>query len=74
MKKKVEEVIAKLRPLLGSADIAVKDISEGVLTLKILTSSCAEHVSIEMIIEIIEDQLKEDVPEIKKVVEEVDEV
>jgi len=66
----VQEAIAKIRPSLRGTDVLLLDISGGVVKLKILTSSCGPGIPKEMAIEILEEQLKEEVPEIKEVIAE----
>jgi len=55
---------------LGGTDVVLIDISGGVVKLKILTSSCGPGIPKEMAIEILEEQLKEKVPEIEAVIAE----
>lgn len=66
----MQEAIAKIRPSLRGTDVLLLDISGGVVKLKILTSSCGPGIPKEMAIEILEEQLKEEVPEIKEVIAE----
>lgn len=70
MREKVEEVLRKIRPSLGGTDAALIDFNEGIVKVKILTSSCAAGVPKDMALEILEDQLKEEVPEVKEVIAE----
>jgi len=71
MRDKVQEVIDKIRPSLVGTDVVLIDISGGVVRLKVFTSSCgAPGPSKEMAISILEEQLKEEVPEIEEVVAE----
>ena len=63
----MQEAIAKIRPSLRGTDVLLLDISGGVVKLKILTSSCGPGIPKEMAIEILEEQLKEEVPEIKDI-------
>jgi len=66
----VQAAIATIRPSLGGTDVVLIDISGGVVKLKILTSSCGPGIPKEMAIEILEEQLKEKVPEIEAVIAE----
>ena len=68
MQEKVKEVLAKVRPGLGGTDVALMDVSEGVVKLRILTSNCGPSLPEEIALEILEDQLKEEIPEVKKVI------
>ena len=66
----MQEAIAKIKPSLRGTDVLLLDISGGVVKLKILTSSCSPGIPKEMAIEILEEQLKEELPEIKEVIAE----
>ena len=74
--KKVENILAGIRPSLGGANVRLKDISQGVVTLeyhKFLSNPSACHVdrtktTKEIVIEILEDELKSMVPEFKKII------
>jgi Fe-S cluster biogenesis protein NfuA len=66
----VQEAIAKIKPSLRGTDVLLLDISGGVVKLKILTSSCGSGIPKEMAIEILEEQLKEELPEIEEVIAE----
>ena len=70
IQEKVQEAIDKIRPSLRGTDVLLIDVSGGVAKLKILASSCSPGVPKEMAIEILEEQLKEQVPEIEKVISE----
>jgi len=73
LNEKVEGVLAGIRPSLGGADIRLKDISEGVVTLQYyrpLSNPSACHVdrakpTKDVVIEILEDKLKSVVPGFK---------
>ncbi len=66
----MQEAIAKIKPSLRGTDVLLLDISGGVVKLKILTSSCGPGIPKEMAIEILEEQLKEELPEIEEVIAE----
>ena len=68
MREEVEAVLAKIRPILRGTDVVIIDLNEGIVKVKVLTSSCDTGVSREMTLEILEEQLKEQVPEIKEVI------
>jgi hypothetical protein len=74
--EKVENILSRIKPSLGGADVRLKDISEGVVTLEYhrpLSNPSACHVdrtpiTKEIVIETLEDHLKKVIPGFKKVV------
>jgi Fe-S cluster biogenesis protein NfuA len=69
MREKLEAVLNKIRPGLGSADVALRGISEGVVKVKIWEApSCASGVPKDLVLEILEEELKKEVPEVKEVI------
>ncbi len=68
MREKVEAAIAKIRSGLRGIDVILIDVKEGIVKVQILTSSCTSGIPEEIAFEIFEDQLKEQVPEVKEVV------
>ncbi len=68
MKEKVEAVLSKIRPGLGGTSVSLVDVSDGVVKVEIFVSSCAPGVSEEMAIDLLEEELERDVPEVKKVI------
>lgn len=75
LKKKIEDVLAKVSPSLGGADIQLRDIEHGIVALQYhrpLSNPSACHVdrtriTKKIVIEVLEDQLREVVPGFKKV-------
>jgi hypothetical protein len=76
LNEKVENILSRIKPSLGGANVLVKDIDEGVVTLEYhrpLSNPSACHVdrtpiTKEIIIEILEDHLKKEIPGFRKVV------
>ena len=76
LNEKVENMLSKIKPSLGGANVRLKDISGGVVTLEYfrpLSNPSACHVdrtriTKEIVIEILEDYLKEEIPGFRKVV------
>jgi len=68
MREKVEAVLSKIRPGLGGTSISLVDISDGAVRVEIFVSSCAAGVSKEMAVELLEEELEKEVPEVKEVV------
>lgn len=67
MREKVEAAMAKIRPILGNIDIALVDLNEDTVRVKILIPSCGAGMPEEAVLEILEEQFKEEVPEVKRV-------
>jgi Fe-S cluster biogenesis protein NfuA len=70
MRERVEAILAKLRPGLGGTDVVLVDVGEGIVKVKVLPSPGCSGPSMpeEMVLEELEEQLKEEVPEIKEVI------
>jgi Fe-S cluster biogenesis protein NfuA len=68
MHKKVERAINKIRPALGVNIVELVDVTEGVVQVRVIPSACAAGMPLETIIVLLEEQIKEDIPEIKEVV------
>ena len=74
MIEKIEQALAEIKPILGTGDIVLKDFRDGVVTIQFLKqiSACdiksRGKITPEFVLELIEGQLKEEVPEIKEVV------
>ncbi len=76
MKEKVEKALAELKSSLGGADVHLASIREGVVTIqyhKPFSTSATCHadkaqMTKDLAFEVIEDKLKQDIPEVKKVI------
>ena len=68
MREKVEAAINKIRPSLRGTDIVFIDATDGIVKVKILMSSCGPGLDKEMALEVLEEELKEQAPEVKQVV------
>ena len=68
MHEKVEKAINKIRPALGVNIVELVDVTEGVVQIRVIPSACATGMPLETIMVLLEEQIKEDVPEIKEVV------
>ena len=68
MREKVEAAIAKIRSSLRGTDVVLIDVNEGTVKVQILTSGCVAGIPKEIALEIVEEQLKEQVPEVKEVI------
>ncbi len=74
--EEIEKVLARLRPMLGGADVKFEGFNEGVVTLRYyrpLVNPAACHVdrtkaTKDIIAEVLEEEIKEVIPELKQVV------
>jgi len=64
----MNKVLSKIRPSLGSTNIELVDIKDGVVKIKVYPSTCHQLVSKDVIIEILEEMLEAEFPDIKGVV------
>ena len=67
MIERVKQALEKVRPYLSGADVALMDVKDGVVKIKLLLSSCGGTMSDDMLLEIVEDILMAELPEIKEV-------
>lgn len=75
IKEEVESVLAKIRPSLGGADVELRDINQGIVTVqyhRLLSNPAACHVdrtrtTREIVAEVLDDELKRVVPGFRKV-------
>jgi Fe-S cluster biogenesis protein NfuA len=65
---KVERAIAKIRPALGANMVELVDVSDGVVKVQVIPCSCSAGMPEEMIVNLIEEQVKDELPEIAEVV------
>jgi hypothetical protein len=68
VREKVEEALKKVLPIVRGAGASVRDVKDGIVTLDIVVSSCGASIPKEMVLEILGEELKDEVPEIKEVV------
>jgi hypothetical protein len=76
LRHKVEDMLSMVRSSLGGADVRLREIRRGVVTLEYyrpLSNPSACHVdrtliSKEMVKEVLEDQLKKMIPDFKEVI------
>ncbi len=65
---KVERVIDKVRPALGVNIVELVEVTDGVVKVQVIPSSCSAGIAEETVIVLIEEQIKDELPEIKEVV------
>jgi Fe-S cluster biogenesis protein NfuA len=65
---KVERVIDKVRPALGVNIVELVEVSDGVVKVQVIPSSCSAGIAEETVIVLLEEQITDELPEIKEVV------
>jgi len=65
---KVERVIDKVRPALGVNIVELVEVSNGVVKVQVIPSSCSAGIPEETVIVLLEEQIVDELPEIKEVV------
>lgn len=65
---KVERVIDKVRPALGVNIVELVEVCDGIVKVQVIPSSCSAGIAEETVIVLIEEQIKDELPEIKEVV------
>jgi Fe-S cluster biogenesis protein NfuA len=66
--QKVERVIDKVRPALGVNIVELVEVSDGVVKVQVIPSSCSAGIAEETVIVLLEEQIIDELPEIKEVV------
>jgi Fe-S cluster biogenesis protein NfuA len=65
---KVERVIDKVRPALGFNIVELVEVSNGVVKVQVIPSSCSAGIAEETVIVLLEEQIVDELPEIREVV------
>jgi len=65
---KVERVIDKVRPALGVNIVELVEVSDGVVKVQVIPSSCSAGMAEETVMVLLEEQIMDELPEIKEVV------
>jgi Fe-S cluster biogenesis protein NfuA len=68
VRDKVEKAIAKIRPALGVNIIELVDVANGVVMVRVIPSACSAGIPRETVVTLLEEQITEDIPEIREVV------
>lgn len=68
MRDKVERAIAKIRPALGVNIVELVDVMDGVVRVRVIPSACSAGIPPETVVLLLEEQITEDIPEIREVV------
>jgi Fe-S cluster biogenesis protein NfuA len=66
--QKVERVIDKVRPALGVNIVELVEVADGVVTVQVIPSSCSAGIAEETVMVLLEEQIMDELPEIKEVV------
>jgi len=64
----VEKAIDKILPALGVNVVELVDVKDRVVKVRVFQSICAAGIPKESVLVLLEEQIQEDVPEIKEVV------
>ena len=75
IKEEIEGMLVRIKPSLGGADVQLKDVSQGIVTVQYyrpLSNPSACHVdrtrtTKEIVTEVLEDQLRKVIPGFRKV-------
>jgi Fe-S cluster biogenesis protein NfuA len=65
---RVEKIIDKVRPAFGVNIVELVAVRDGVVEVRVIPSACAAGVSRETVLLLLEEQIKDEMPEIKEVV------
>ncbi len=65
---RVERIIDKVRPALGVNIVELVEVTDGIVKVQVIPSSCSAGMAEETVIVLIEEQIKDELPEIKEVV------
>ena len=65
---RVEKIIDKVRPALGVNIVELVDVSEGVVRVRVSPSACSAGIPQETVLILLEEQIKDEMPEIREVV------
>ena len=68
MRERVERAIEKIRPALGINVVELVDVAGEIVKVRVISSACSAGIPPETVLVLLEEQLEEDVPEIKHVV------
>jgi Fe-S cluster biogenesis protein NfuA len=68
MREKLEAALNKIRTELRGADVRLMGYRDGVVKVKIWVSGCGAGMPEEIVLEMLEEQLKKEVPEVKEVI------
>jgi Fe-S cluster biogenesis protein NfuA len=65
---RVEKIIDKVRPAFGVNIVELVTVRAGVVEVRVIPSACAAGVSRETVMVLLEEQIRDEMPEIKEVI------
>lgn len=68
MRDRVEKAIEKIRPALGINAVELVDVSDGTVKVRVISSTCSAGIPRDTVVVLLEEQITEEIPEIKEVV------
>ena len=73
LERRVQQIVAGSRTWIGTAVVELVGISDGVASLRIIPNPCTSHhpsydVPADMVLAVLEERIREGVPEIRRVV------
>lgn len=67
-KETVEKVIDKIRPALGVNIVELVDVEDSVVRVRVIPSACSAGIARETVVFLLEEQITDELPEIREVV------
>jgi hypothetical protein len=64
----VERIIGKIRPALGVNIVELVDVEDSVVRVRVIPSACSAGIARETVVVLLEEQIKDELPEIREVV------
>lgn len=64
----VEKIIDKVRPAFGVNIVELVTVEDGVVKVRVVPSACAAGIPQETVLSLLEEQIKDEMPEIREVV------
>ncbi len=64
----VEKIIDKVRPAFGVNIVELVTVEDGVVKVRVVPSACAAGIPQETVLLLLEEQIKDEMPEIREVV------
>ena len=68
MRERVQEIIEKLKPAFGPTEVTLLGVKDGIVRVQVFASGCHGGPPKEAAVAILEEELQEQLPEIKEVI------
>lgn len=68
MRHRVQQVIDRLRPAFAGTEVVLLDVKDGIVKVQVFASGCHGGPPKEATLMILEEELKEEMPEIRQVI------